>query len=124
MKDVSIKIKIKNDQLTVEANRGVTSPEYMEIFAKVNLAIMQQTLANASEENRARIEDELYDLYNIAASNTLMLFAPGKELRPNLTAQAILEAENAIIDREYQKTVKDPTYRSPIKTTAEEQSNA
>lgn len=117
MKDVSIKIKIKDDKVSVEANRGVTTPEYMELLAKVNLAIMQQTVAMADEQHKEVITNELYDLYNIAASNTLMLFAPGKELRPNLTAQAILEAENAIIDREFKKTKKDPEYKSPIRET-------
>ena len=33
----------------------------------------------------------------MAASRTLELFAPEYELRPGLTAQAILEAENRII---------------------------
>jgi hypothetical protein len=35
-------------------------------------------------------------------------------MRPHLTAQAILDAENSIIEKEFQKTQKDPEYVSPI----------
>jgi hypothetical protein len=44
------------------------------------------------------VKEDLYDMYNAAASNTLNIFAPDIEMRPHLTAQAILEAENKIIN--------------------------
>lgn len=46
------------------------------------------------------MKERLYDVLNIVASNTLEQFAPDLELRPNLTAQAILEMENKILDRQ------------------------
>jgi hypothetical protein len=50
-----------------------------------------QTLTN---EQRDEIIGNLYDNYNAGASNILYLFAPDKELHPDLTVEAMKEAED------------------------------
>lgn len=45
----------------------------------------------------------MYDTLNIAFSNALDLFAPDIEARPNLTADAILKAQNEILEDEMKK---------------------
>lgn len=43
----------------------------------------------------------MFDLMNQAFSRTLEFFAPEYELHPDLTAQAILEKENELIERKF-----------------------
>lgn len=50
------------------------------------------------EESIASLKAELYDSVNITFSTILMEFAPEIEMHPNLTAEAILKAENDILD--------------------------
>ena len=57
-------------------------------------------------------------MYNAAASNTLSYFAPEIEMRPHLTAQAILEAENNIINRQYEKIANRKQRRAMAKKEA------
>ena len=63
------------------------------------LAGMNNVLRAAPEDKKEECQGTLYDFFNVAASKLLQNFAPEMELRPGLTAQAILEAENAIIMR-------------------------
>lgn len=66
------------------------------IFSNV-LGVMNAAVERAPDEHKEEAKGQLYDCFNMAASRTLELFAPEYELRPGLTAQAILEAENRII---------------------------
>lgn len=45
------------------------------------------------------LKGELYDMVNFGVTNMLGEFAPEIENHPDLTAQAIMEAENAILDK-------------------------
>lgn len=47
------------------------------------------------------IKTQLYDMYNMAASSVLELYAPEFELRPDLTADAIAKAESDIVKEKY-----------------------
>lgn len=50
-----------------------------------------------SAEEREKIEAELFDIANLAFSNCLEHAFPTQELRPDLTEEAILKAENDIL---------------------------
>ena len=54
---------------------------------------------DASEDKPTAQEykEQLYDFFNLSASKVLEIFAPDIEMRPNLTAEAILKAENEIL---------------------------
>ena len=56
------------------------------------------TISDVHPEKAEEVKRELYDLVNIGASNILKKFAPEFELRPDLTAEAIMKAENEILD--------------------------
>ena len=56
-----------------------------------------------SADNKEKAKQELFDLYNTACSNTLHYFAPEYDLHPDLTAEAILRAENQIINERYRE---------------------
>lgn len=46
-----------------------------------------------------QVKGEIYDMINFGVTNMLGEFAPEIENHPDLTAQAIMEAENAILDK-------------------------
>lgn len=71
--------------------------DYINITLAAQLNIFNDILNNAKEEDRERTRDELYDMYNLAASAFLKAFAPDLELRPDLTEEAIMRAENEIL---------------------------
>lgn len=47
----------------------------------------------------ASFKGDIYDMINFGVTNMLGEFAPEIENHPDLTAQAIMEAENAILDK-------------------------
>ena len=83
---------------------GMEYPEYLQIMCSAQLGMMKSVLMRAKEnpdngeEFLIQLEKDLYDSFNRAASNVLSLFAPDLELRPDLTTDAILAAENALLD--------------------------
>ena len=86
--------------------------DYINITLAAQLNIFNDILNNAKEEDRERTRDELYDMYNLAASAFLKAFAPELELRPDLTEEAILRAENEILEERaaaIDKVIEFPT---------------
>jgi|BioPla2DNA2_1021312.scaffolds.fasta_scaffold56483_2 hypothetical protein len=71
--------------------------DYINITLAAQLNIFNDILNNAKEEDRDEVRGELYDMYNLAASAFLKAFAPDLELRPDLTEEAIMRAENEIL---------------------------
>ena len=65
------------------------------------------------------VKEEVYDMINIAASNLLEQYAPEIEMRPNLTVDAIVEAENQLLmkDKEgkYLQTAEQAGQAEPTK---------
>jgi hypothetical protein len=51
----------------------------------------------------------MYDTMNIAFSNALDAFAPDIEARPNLTADAIIKAQNQLLEEEMKKAGYNPS---------------
>lgn len=110
--DTHMTIGRKDNTLTILTGSGLTFPEALTMLDTLIYNYMCKTQASAKQaieadtalsepEREARLEkvkDEIYDMVNVAASNILRQFAPEIEMRPNLTAEAILKAENAILD--------------------------
>jgi hypothetical protein len=61
------------------------------------LGTMRDMTAQCRSDKQAEAKGALYDAFNVMASKTLEKFAPEYELRPGLTAAAIMKAENEII---------------------------
>lgn len=69
---------------------------------------VKEPVADAKlEEKVTELKGMLYDFYNVNASNLLSTFAPEIEARPDITTQAILKAENALIEEEYDNLKKE-----------------
>ena len=84
---------------------GMDFPKFLQLTLSAILQIMKAQQDNVdkdpklSDEFKKKFKEDLYDSFNQAASSVLQLFAPEFELRPDLTADAILAAENAIMDQ-------------------------
>jgi hypothetical protein len=110
MKNNNIHIAIKDDQVKLTAQHTQSLEDIMIAMFTAMLGAMKSTLAAIPEANQEEAKNDLYDMMNNAASQTLAMFAPDLELRPNLTTQAILDAENKIIGELYderQRTQRD-----------------
>ena len=102
MKTISIKITDDND---VEVK--TSGLDYQQFLQVVLTAVegAADTVIKAAKEHADEVpdieqqcRDALFDLTNMAFSSTLARIDPEGELHPTLTTQAILEAENRIIN--------------------------
>lgn len=88
---------VQNEPMNAQEMSGVM------LNAVLNMLKYFVSIQDTEEEKKACAE-ELYDMFNIQASTLLQELIPDKELRPDLTAEAIMEKENEILD----KVVKFP----------------
>lgn len=107
MENNTISFEVKDDQVTMSYKAPASITDFLQLVSTGILAALTAVVdAAEDEETKEQIREDLYDMYNAAASNTLHYFAPNIDMRPHLTAQAILEAEDAIIAREANKYAK------------------
>lgn len=104
MRDNQVYINIKDDKVKLSMKHPLSLPDFLQVVQTGLLTALNSFLESA--DNKEKAKQELFDLYNTACSNTLHYFAPEYDLHPDLTAQAILRAENEIIDEEYRKLKK------------------
>lgn len=99
-----IKILINpNNQLTFGTESPINFEELLQITQTIVLGQARSVVDRAPKDQKTEAKETLYDVMNQAFSRTLEFFAPEFELRPGLTAQAILEAENKLIERKAKK---------------------
>ncbi len=80
------------------ASQPLTYADVLQLTCSCVAGVAGDILSKVeSEEERAKIEAELFDTANLAFSNCLAHAFPTQELRPDLTEEAIMEAENAIL---------------------------
>lgn len=80
------------------ASQLLSYADVLQLVCSCVAGVAGEILAKAeSEEERAKIEEELFDTSNLAFSNCLAVAFPTQELRPDLTEEAIMEAENKIL---------------------------
>lgn len=96
MEERTMKITItnKDNQITTTSDEPIRIDDLMTILFTVQLQAMNQVKNSTPEEHRQQVLEDLYDKYNAGASNLLYLFAPDEELHPDLTVEAMKEAED------------------------------
>lgn len=99
MQNNQIHFNINDGKVKVSFRKPVSLPDFLQIVQTGILTALNSFLDSA--DNKEQAKQELFDLYNTACSNTLHYFAPEYDLHPDLTAEAILKAENEIIDERY-----------------------
>ena len=104
-----VTLKIVDGKLIIHAI-GLDYPTITQMLAQAQLHFMQRTLAAVPQTDQKQvkaIKGEIYDIYNATASNVLDMFDPTAEKCTNLTAEAILKAENEILAEGAKDEVKN-----------------
>lgn len=108
-----------NGKVSFNLDGKFVAEDVVLICNTVILSAMNQLVANYektleanapegtdTEAQIAELKGMLYDFYNVNASNLLVTFAPEFEKNPDLTTQAILKAENELIEEKYDELEK------------------
>lgn len=101
--EATLTLKISGNSLSVSTTQGLTLPDAMQVICTAACSMLRQTyeaISAAPPEGVTpeQIKGDLYDMANLMFSNVLSQFAPEIEMRPDLTCEAILKAENEILD--------------------------
>lgn len=116
MENNTITFTVKDNKIHLDYAHPMTISDLLQALS-TGILLSMRSIADSQETEQAKqqVKEDLYDMFNAAASNVLYLFAPEIEMRPDLTAEAILNAENDIIDREYKKFQKEKKKQSHLK---------
>ena len=104
-----LSLKIIDGKIHIHAT-GLDYPTVTQMLAQAQLYFMNRTYSVApttDEKANKAVKGEIYDIYNSAASNVLDMFDPTVEKCTNLTAEAILKAENEILAEGAKDEVKN-----------------
>jgi hypothetical protein len=105
--------------ITIDTEKGISSSERlsfedsMRIIGTAALTLMHgldDYVKENDAENYESVHGHIYDTFNIMAGNILDAFEPNRSPATDLTAEAILRAENEILDE------KVPTEVEPEET--------
>jgi hypothetical protein len=97
-------IQIKDDKIRFHTDKPANPLDILTVLFTVQLGMMNDLVSKAPEASKEEIRNDLYDKYNYGASNILAKFAPDLELHPNLTTEAILKAENEILEKNFKES--------------------
>lgn len=84
---------------TLECKPPMNAEQLTNTLLSVLFSVYRNNIDSVPEEHRHLITKHLFDNFNTAASEFLKQLDPNSDLRPDLTEEAILEAENAILER-------------------------
>lgn len=106
-KQVAVLINLdKNKKLTVEA-RGLILPNAIQLCLAAIEAMCKETLARAEDPELVKsLEEDMYEMINVGASTLLSKLFPHIEMRPDVTVDALMEAENKLISEKGEEYVK------------------
>ena len=84
---------------TIECKPPMNAEQLTNTLLSVLFSVYKTNIENVPEIHRPLITKHLFDNFNAAASEFLKQLDPNSDLRPDLTEEAILEAENAILEK-------------------------
>lgn len=90
----------EDGQLDIALSGIKDFPQFTQQLFTGLLAMMTNTWTKAkaiSPEAAELAQQEIYDMINNAASNTLSMFAPEIDMRPTVTTEALLRMENQVM---------------------------
>ena len=100
----TVSIKITDDNTVEVKTSGLDYQQFLQVILTAIEGAADTLIREAKKhvdevpDIEQQCRDALFDLTNIAFSSTLERIDPEGELHPTLTTQAILEAENKIIN--------------------------
>ena len=101
------------------ASQPLSFADILQLTCSCVASAAKTMMSQAENDKEAQeIEKELFDLANVSFSQCLDFAFPNQELRPDLTEEAIMEAENAILKRaaEDMENVGEPEKIIPFPT--------
>lgn len=101
----SISIKVDQTRGIIIDAQGVMLPDAIRLCLTAIEALCKQTLDRAPDNLKLALEEDMYEQINIGASALLDRAFPNVTARPDLTVDAILEAENALFEKQGKKYV-------------------
>jgi len=96
---MKIIITHKDEDLYVNASEPITTTEAINVFLSTILTMMNNTVKATPHHLQQDITNYLFDLFNQSASTLLAQFCPDKDLRPDITEEALLIAELQIQEK-------------------------
>jgi len=91
----------KADELSI-AVEGAAVPQIINLCLATIELVCKKSIASAIEQGKDElfikaIEEDMYEMINMGASSLLTKCFPGIEMRPDLTVEAVLDAENTLL---------------------------
>lgn len=110
-KETALRITLdKSRRLTVEA-QGMILPDAIQLCLAAIEVLCKQSLSRAEDPNLVKaLEEDMYEMINLGASTLLNRLFPDIEMRPDITVDALMKAENELISEkgeEYQKAYNE-----------------
>lgn len=111
--DVKMEITLRGNEVDLRVPEGnvnlVTMAQIMwtvllgaanEVYDAACARLETEADPDSLEDEKRVIKGQLFDIMNVSASNALYIFAPEIELHPDLTAEAMLAAENRFLEEQ------------------------
>ena len=114
---ITINLNEETKQLTMESSKPIRVDDFMTMLFTAQLSMLREATPNPEDPAYNEIRDLLYDNFNQGASMVLSLYAPDQTLRPDLTAEAMLEAENKYMEGKV-KQFTPPQSDEPVPDTS------
>lgn len=110
-KETAIRIALDKDRrLTVEANK-IFLPDAIQLCLAAIEAMCKESLSRAEDPNLVKsLEEDMYEMINLGASTLLNRLFPDIEMRPDVTVDALMKAEDVLISEkgeEYQEAYNE-----------------
>lgn len=106
------KLRVRTENVNFDGLLRMLIPVIVNSAKQIYEIASQQKTNNVPALTPAQLEDlklTMYDTLNIAFSNALDEFAPEIEARPSLSADAILRAQNELLEEEMKAANYNPT---------------
>lgn len=94
MKSITITLT-DNETIQTEASEPLSFEDMLDLTLSATLGVMNTIKQQAQDtKEQEQLEEYLFAMFNDAASALLAQFAPDLDLRPDITAEAIMELED------------------------------
>lgn len=110
--DFTVNIHAHDQKIDYETKGSVRIEGFTQAILTVILAVYQKSLESVESKDQKHAKEVLFDLLNQSFSGVLRLFAPEIALRPDLTEDAILQAENDLINKAYEHASRSSKRRA------------
>lgn len=80
----------------------------LDLYATLGKQLLDGYLISAlktpdNKLSEAELKEKFYDAFNVYVSNVLAAFIPDKDLRPDMTMDAIMQQEDKMVEEAYSK---------------------